>query len=98
MANAITITDPITIAIIEEEAQKRGLSPADTVRQIIVAHQPEQRDANRAVGARTETPEERAARLAEADRILSELQAMMTDEDRAFDYDAWLYDENGLPH
>jgi hypothetical protein len=98
MAHAITITDPTIIAIIEEEAQKRGLTPADAVKQIIVAHQPDQASITPQPDASDETPEERQARLERAHQLIREMQAMMTDEDRAFDYDAWLYDENGMPH
>ena len=95
MANAITITDPTVIAIIEEEAHKRGLSAAETVKELIVTHEgPDVAPAP----ARKETPEERAARLARVHQLIREMQAMVTDEDRAFDYDAWHYDENGLPH
>ncbi|MGB3330376.1 MAG: type II toxin-antitoxin system VapB family antitoxin [Thermomicrobiales bacterium] len=98
MAHTITITNPRTIALIEEEAAARGLSPAEAVDRIIADRSDRTASVETPPAPSQETPEERAARLADADRILSELQAMVTDEDRAFDYDAWLYDENGLPH
>ena len=42
-------------------------------------------------------PEEIEARYERAMAILREIHPHITDEDRAFDYDAWLYDENGAP-
>lgn len=95
MALTITVTNPHTIAIIEQEAARQGISETEAVDRLVADRHPSNPDP----GARKpETPEERAARLAEADRILRELQGMMTEEDRKFDYNAWLYDENGLPH
>lgn len=95
MTRTITITNPRTIALIEREAAKRGVSESDMVAAIVDdALVPD--DAMHA--PRAETPEEREARFAKARALIAEMQSMMTDEDRAFDYDAWLYDENGLPH
>jgi hypothetical protein len=95
VALTITITNPRTIAIIERQAAERGVSESDMVAAIVDdALIPD--DAMPA--PRPETPEEREARFTKARALITEMQSMMTDEDRAFDYDAWLYDENGLPH
>ncbi|MGC4192124.1 MAG: hypothetical protein QM589_13305 [Thermomicrobiales bacterium] len=95
MAHTITITNPHTIAIIERGAAERGLTPVEAVDLVFADRHP---DKSGAASGKEETPEERAARLERAHHIIHEIQSMMTDEDRAFDYDAWLYDENGLPH
>ncbi len=43
----------------------------------------------------------RQQRQAKYERLLAiadDFAAHLTKEERSFDYDAWLYDENGLPH
>ncbi|MGC4105202.1 MAG: hypothetical protein QM753_02455 [Thermomicrobiales bacterium] len=95
MALTITITNPHIIAIIERQAAERGISESDMVAETVDAAFA----AATPTGApKTRSPEEIAARKARALAILGEIHASITDEDRAFDYDAWLYDENGLPH
>lgn len=98
MAHTITITNPRTIAIIEEVAAERGLSPAEAVDRVFADRERTPLPVRAEAPPQAETPEERAARHDEIDRILNRIHATITDEDRAFDYDAWLYDENGLPH
>jgi len=97
MALTITITDPRTIAAIRAKAAERGISESEMVSALVddaVAANPVEAMPD----APPETPEERAARFAEIDSLLKEIHATITDEDRAFDHNAWLYDENGLPH
>ena len=97
MALTITITNPHTISRIEQEAADRGVSPT-TVVDDAFADRRDDTPGGATPPAHRETPEERAARIQEARRLIAEMQSMMTDEDRAFDYNAWLYDEQGLPH
>jgi len=100
MALTITITNPRTIARIQREAARRGLSPSETVEaafmdqgdaSVRIIHDPSE-------DLLVETPVERAERHAAIQRTLAIMHAAVTDADRAFDDDAWLYDEQGLPH
>lgn len=94
MARAITITDPQTIDLIERAASRLGITETGYVTQLVtvLAHEPEQTTMEPLSAKAVE------ARIARAKTILAEIHPHITDEDRAFDYDAWLYDENGLPH
>jgi hypothetical protein len=98
VALTITITNPRTIAIIEAEAAKRGLSPAEAIDRVLGDLDDPTMTERDELPHSAETPAERAARLTEIDQILHEIHASITDADRAFDDDAWLYDDNGMPH
>lgn len=96
MALTITITDPKLIELIQQKAKEAGVSQSEAAQRVLeersdVAPAPEPK-------AHTMTQQERDERAEKAMKILSRIHAQITDEDRAFDYDAWLYDENGLPH
>ncbi|MGN6485319.1 MAG: hypothetical protein ACTHMX_13065 [Thermomicrobiales bacterium] len=99
MALTITITNPRTIAIIEREASRLGFTETGYITHLV--------EASTALPEPTSPPpplppheSEDAidARYQRALAILREIHPHITDEDRAFDYDSWLYDENGIPH
>ena len=91
---ALTITDPDTVRLIQNAAERSGETPTELIKRLATSSDisPQQQPSSR-----HETTEEREARIARARKTLGEIHELVTDEDRAFDYDAWLYDENGLP-
>ena len=96
MALTITITDPKIIKLIEQKAAEAGISASEAVEHALEERNPQTTLAPAADGSVSgELSTERAARVAE---LVARMQARFTDEDRVFDYDAWLYDENGIPH
>ncbi|MGN6031457.1 MAG: hypothetical protein ACTHQE_07305, partial [Thermomicrobiales bacterium] len=90
--------NPRPTAIIGAVGAMGGLSRAVAVDGVLGYLDAPTRTQREARPNSAETPAERAARLAEIDQILHEIHASITDADRAFDDDAWLYDDNGLPH
>ena len=96
MALTITITDPKIIRLIEQKAAEAGISESEAVESALEERNPETTLGTVVDGSVSrELPTERAARVAE---LVARMQARFTNEDRAYDYDAWLYDENGIPH
>ncbi len=45
-----------------------------------------------------DTPEKREQLMGEVLEMGRRVRAQLSEEELNFDYDAWLYDENGLPH
>lgn len=76
---AFTLTNPR----IEQEATDRGVTSVTPIDAVFANH-PDEVDTPRP----SETPKERTARFTEIDRLLNEIHATITDEDRAFDYNA----------
>jgi hypothetical protein len=95
MALTVTITDPELIALIEQKAGEAGVSESEAV-ELVLGERRNPTYASQRSGQ--ETALAREERIARALKTLAEIHKVITDEDRAFDYDAWLYDENGLPH
>ncbi|HWV35559.1 MAG TPA: type II toxin-antitoxin system VapB family antitoxin [Thermomicrobiales bacterium] len=97
MALTITITDPKIIKLIEQKAAEAGISASEAVE-----HALGQENTKTVDQADQDHPrlsdEYKEARRERVLKTLAEIHELVTDEDRAFDYDAWLYDENGLPH
>jgi len=95
VARTITITNPRTIALIEREASRLGFTETGYITHLV--------EASSAHPEPTSLPPHESgdaidARYQRALAILQEIHPHITDEDRAFDYDSWLYDENGIPH
>lgn len=95
MALTITITDPETIQLIQQASERTGETPTQLVKRLAKTSSVSQ--ATQRMGPEAESPHARQERIARAFKTLTEIHELVTDEDRAFDYNAWLYDENGLP-
>lgn len=93
MALTITITDPRTIAVIRAKAAERGISESEVIESAFARDH----DTPDRLSRATRSPEDIAARKARALELLRDIHAAVTDDARAFDHDAWLYDEHGLP-
>jgi len=86
MPASLNIKNPETHRLAEELAKLTGESMAAAVQT--------------ALRERLEHLQQKHDRSARLDRMMAiarEAAAHMTEEERNFDYDAWLYDENGLP-
>ncbi len=96
MALTITITDPKLIELIQQKAEEAGVSQSEAAQRVL-----KERASENIRAQVTHTPltaEYKAERKAKVMATLASIHELATDEDRAFDYNAWLYDENGLPH
>jgi len=91
---ALTITDPRLIKLIEQRARERGTSVEQTIADALVPTPVETSVAQ----VSSEDLEREEARQQHIDEIVRDMREHVTDEMRNFDYDAWLYDEHGLPH
>lgn len=86
MPASLNIKNPETHRLAEELAKLTGESMAAAV-QTALRERLDQ----------VKTDKSRAVRLERMTAIAENCAAHMTEEERTFDYDAWLYDENGLP-
>jgi hypothetical protein len=91
---ARTITNPRTIELIEREASRLGFTETGYVTHLVETSAIQPGSPSRA----SLPPEAIEARYERALAILREIHPHVTDEDRAFDYDGWLYGEHGAPH
>ncbi|MGI8486558.1 MAG: hypothetical protein ACR2OU_20155 [Thermomicrobiales bacterium] len=96
MALTITITDPNLIKLIQQKAEETGVSQSEAAQLVLKQGAPVSKP-TQAVHTPL-TSEYKAERKAKILATLASIHELVTDEDRAFNFDAWLYDENGLPH
>jgi len=96
MALTITITDPKIIKLIEQKAAEAGISESEAVESALGKGDVESLGQTAPDYPRL-SDEYKEVRRERVMKTLAEIHELVTDEDRAFDYDAWLYDENGLP-
>lgn len=86
---ALSIKDPETDALVRKLAKARGTSFTGAVRLAV-----ENELAREAAPRRRQSPEEFMAAIKEIQESYAELNDTRTAEE----IDAWMYDENGLPH
>ena len=86
--STLNIKNPETCRLVHQLAELTGESMTAAVEQAV------RERLERLAAERDQSSLEKFQRLT---ALVNELTANATDEDRSFDYDAWLYDEQGLP-